>query len=89
MRLNAQQIQAIHDTAAEMFGGGSRVDDSQRGGDLDLLDWVLANRPSAAARFAAKLQRRIGDRRIDVLIIDPETCLQPIHRVAQETGVAR
>ena len=43
MRLTQRQIQAIKQVAAEVFGCnaktylfGSRVDDSQRGGDIDL-----------------------------------------------------
>jgi predicted nucleotidyltransferase len=97
MRLTETQIQAIHATAQELFGDaarvslfGSRVDDHQRGGDIDLLievDHVLDNRPAMSARFSARLQRRIGEQRIDVLIIDPNTRLQTIHRVARETGV--
>lgn len=97
MRLTETQIQAIHTTAEELFGSGvrislfgSRIDDQQRGGDIDLLieiDYTLDNRPAMAARFSARLQRRIGDQHIDVLIIDPNTRIQPIHRVAKETGV--
>jgi predicted nucleotidyltransferase len=94
MRLTEQQKRSIHDTAEEMFGAearvylfGSRADDRQRGGDIDLLvevDHVLDNRPSAAARFAARLQRRLGDRKIDVLVVDPRTDRQAIHKVAHE-----
>jgi len=97
MRLTETQIQAIHATAEEFFGGdarvslsGSRIDDHQRGGDIDLLievDRVLDNRPAMAARFSDRLQRRIGEQRIDVVIIDPNTRLQPIHRIARETGI--
>ena len=97
MRLTETQIQAINATAEEFFCGdarvslfGSRVDDHLRGGDIDLLIEVyrvLDNRPAMAARFSARLQRRIGEQRIDVLIIDPNTRLQPIHRIARETGV--
>jgi predicted nucleotidyltransferase len=98
MRMTPQQISTIHDIATEMFGAdvhvylfGSRVDDAQRGGDIDLLVEVaheVENRPSAAARFAAKLQRRLGDRRIDVLVVDPQTQPQPIHAIARTTGIA-
>ena len=88
----------IRQTATELFGAsarvslfGSRLDDSLRGGDIDLLvetDTVLENRPALAARFAARLQCRLGDRRIDVVIIDPQTRLQSIHHVARQSGVA-
>lgn len=97
MRLTEEQVKAIHDTAEEMFGAdarvylfGSRVDDKRRGGDIDLLVEVthdLDNIASATARFTAKLQRRLGDRRIDVLLVDPQTRQQTIHRVARETGI--
>jgi predicted nucleotidyltransferase len=98
MRLTEQQIKTIHETAEKMFGAdacvylfGSRVDDTQRGGDIDLLvetGQVVENRPAAEARFAAKLQRQLGDRRIDVLIVDPQTERQSIHTIARSTGIA-
>lgn len=97
MRLTEEQVKVIHDTAEAMFGAdarvylfGSRVDDNRRGGDIDLLVEVthgLDNIASATARFTAKLQRRLGDRRIDVLLVDPQTRRQTIHRVARETGI--
>ncbi|WP_041718283.1 nucleotidyltransferase domain-containing protein [Alkalilimnicola ehrlichii MLHE-1] len=98
MRLTSQQIATIRKAVAEQLGEdarvrlfGSRVDDAARGGDIDLLvetDRILANRPAEASRLAAKLQLALGDQRIDVLIIDPATRMQPIHKVARETGVA-
>jgi len=52
---------------------GSRLDDSRRGGDVDL--WIeLAGQPSAAdivrlrGRLTAALYRRWGERRIDMLM---------------------
>ena len=96
MRLSDEQQTIIRRTAEELFGPaarvslfGSRLDDTKRGGDIDLLvetDEVLGNRAAAAARFAARLQRQLGDRRIDVVIIDPQTRQQPIHEVARSTG---
>jgi predicted nucleotidyltransferase len=77
------------DSCVYLFG--ARVDDTQRGGDIDLLvetRHVIENRPAAAARFAAKLQLRLGDRRIDVLIVDPQTERQSIHTIARNTGIA-
>lgn len=97
MRLTDEQTAIIQQTAEQMFGPGTRVylfgsrtDDDQRGGDIDLLietDEPLRNRTSAAARFAARLQLRMGDRRIDVLIVDPRTERQPIHHTAKESGI--
>ncbi len=70
---------------------GSRVDDSARGGDIDLMvevDHALTNRTAAAARFAAKLQLTLGDQRIDILLVDPQTPPKPIHEAARQGGVA-
>ena len=52
---------------------GSRVDDLRRGGDVDLLVETATNRlPDEVVRlrgmFTAQLYRRLGERRIDVLV---------------------
>jgi predicted nucleotidyltransferase len=98
VRLSSKQVDVIKAEARRQFGPearvilfGSRTDDQARGGDIDLLvetPWLLDNRVSAAARFAATLQQRLGDQRIDVLIATPDTPLQPIHRAALAKGVA-
>lgn len=97
MRLSPQARAIIRDTTAEVFGPearvslfGSRVDDTQRGGDIDLL--VELPHPQANGRkkcltLTAKLQMRLGDQPMDVLLITPEIPLQPIHRQAIATGV--
>jgi predicted nucleotidyltransferase len=97
MRLSPDQARTIVVATQELAGPdarvrlfGSRLDDQARGGDIDLL--VECPRPVArpvwlAAQITARLQRRLGDRRIDVLVIDPATELQAVHRVAQTEGV--
>lgn len=97
MRLTKVAQRVIRDTAAEVFGPdavvmvfGSRVDDSARGGDLDLL--IQAERPvqqrgRKALQLVAKLQLRLGDQPIDVLVLDPQTNRKPIHEQAIRTGI--
>ena len=97
MRLSPQQVQAIVAATGSLAGSdariklfGSRVDDQARGGDIDLL--VECQRPVErpvwlAAQITARVQRALGDRKIDVLLIDPNTPLEPVHRAAQATGV--
>lgn len=97
MRITPEQTRAIVATAAELAGAdvrirlfGSRVDDGLQGGDIDLL--VECARPVEkpvwlAARLTARLQRVLGDRRIDVLVIDPSTLLEPVHHAARANGV--
>lgn len=96
MRLTQQQSRIIREQTRSLFGEGvrvllfgSRVDDSQRGGDIDLLvevDQPQPNRAALASRLAARLQRALGDQRIDVVLIDPQTPEQPIHRLARAQG---
>lgn len=98
MRLTPAQRDAIKQRfSAELGPGcevslfGSRLDDAARGGDVDLL--VKCARPQErrvwlAARLAATAERLLDGRKVDVLLIDPETLLQPIHHVALRDAVA-
>lgn len=97
MRISSQAREAIVRTTAELAGAqarvllfGSRLHDHLRGGDIDLL--VQCPQPVArpvwlAAQINARLQRALGERKIDVLLVDPTTVLEPVHRVAQAEGV--
>lgn len=97
MRLTSRSRKAIHDIVYEMFGPGatvrlfgSRVDDTARGGDLDLLvevDQILENRAASASRMAALLQQALGDQQIDIVLVDGNTTPQPIHEIARRSGV--
>lgn len=74
MRLTHEQIAIIRRTAQEIFGPearvwlfGSRVDDSKRGGDVDLL--VESGRPIDAPAFSAtRLSASCLSRGIDILL---------------------
>ena len=96
MRLTAEQSSVIVATTREIAGAdasvrlfGSRLNDQLRGGDIDLLVECVhrVDRPVwLAARITARLQQRLGDRKIDVLVIDPDTELEPVHRMARAEG---
>lgn len=98
MRLTQQTRQIIRNTVAEIFGlearvklFGSRLDDKARGGDIDLLvelPAITAEVERKTVQLAARLQLRLGDQPIDILVIDPSTQWQSIHEHASETGVA-
>ena len=84
----ATQALAGKDALVRLFG--SRLHDGLRGGDIDLL--VECAQPVArpvwlAAQITASLQRVLGDRKIDVLVIDPATVVEPVHRVARAEGI--
>ena len=70
---------------------GSRTDGDQRGGDVDLLvlsPRTVPDRAWFAARLAAQAERLMGGRRVDVLLLDPSTLVQPVHAAALAHGEA-
>ena len=100
MRLSAHDRLAIQRATAEVAGPdarvylfGSRTRDELRGGDIDLLVELAAPRSAAkrlqvSVRTAARLQRLIGERKIDVLVADPLTSETPLLRAAREQAMA-
>ena len=97
MRLTPQQAAIIREAAAEVFGSevrvwlfGSRVDDTRRGGDIDLLLQTATLPPEDAflrkVRFLGKLEDALGERKIDVVIQHPGDS-RAIVRIAHATGV--
>lgn len=87
MRLTPEQVAIIKQAAAEVFGDevivklfGSRLDDAVRGGDIDLLvesSDLIENRMDKMLTLTARLQLRLGDQPIDVLVVDPATPRKP------------
>lgn len=96
MRLSDTQRETIKDVTNALFGNsatvklfGSRLDNTARGGDIDLLvtsDRLIENKVEKALYMVARLQIRLGDQPIDVIVVDPETQLTPVHRQALKTG---
>lgn len=96
MRLTEREREIIKGAVAEMLGEGSivrlfgsRLDDSQRGGDIDLLvepPAPLENRVMAECQLTARLYLKLGGRKVDVLIKDSRTPCQPIHQQAMQYG---
>ncbi|MFW5910441.1 MAG: nucleotidyltransferase domain-containing protein [Thiohalospira sp.] len=98
MRLTQEQRQIIREEAANIFGPGvsvrlfgSRLDDERRGGDIDL--YIEANGTpeellGQELKLYARLQRRLGERRIDIVVHGQGRPLRPIDRHARESGVA-
>lgn len=97
MRLTVQTQQTIRQVVQEIAGPqasvllfGSRLDDTERGGDIDLLVVSPTHIDDCARKslqIVARLQLKLGDQPIDVLIVDPETVRLPVHVEALRTGV--
>lgn len=99
MRLSPTQRTVIRDTAKAVFGEntqvrlfGSRLDDSRRGGDIDLLIETALSDPQAVADartlFLAKLYAALGEQKIDVLLDwQGKTHYPPIYTLARQQGV--
>ena len=94
MRLSEFEINAIKETAIEIFKEvkiilfGSRVDDTLKGGDIDLY-LILNQKPHFLdkPKFLAKLKRKIGEQKIDVVIDYPERKKDLIDKEALEKGI--
>jgi predicted nucleotidyltransferase len=99
MRLTEQQRSVIRAAVTETFGAGagvwlfgSRVDDTKRGGDIDLLIETDQLDINAMARaeiaLLTKLQLKLGEQKIDVLLDYPSRKVRPaILGIAKATGV--
>lgn len=99
MRLTDRERDILRQAAQRWFGAaaqvrlfGSRLDDTRRGGDIDLLIDTPQSDPAAIAdahlRFLADVYVGLGERKIDVLIDYPGRTIQaPIYAAAREQGV--
>jgi predicted nucleotidyltransferase len=93
MRLKDTEKQCIENLFVKVFGHGelylfgSRVDDSKRGGDIDIYI-VPESKDNLSAKkidFLVLLKRSIDEQKIDVVIDRGSNRL--IDRVARTTGV--
>jgi len=93
MRLTNYEISSIKETFKKIFKSGniylfgSRVDDNQKGGDIDLyIDSINTdNRLEKKIDFLVLLKQKIGDQKIDVVISKDKT--KVIEQEALKYGV--
>ena len=96
MRLTEHQIHLIRQLAQQVAGSqsrvrvfGSRLDDSARGGDIDLLLELpepVDNPALMAAQMSTRVSRALHGRKVDVLLSAPNLMRLPIHDVAFSEG---
>jgi predicted nucleotidyltransferase len=95
MRLTAEEVQAIQeavhaeDPSARVYLYGSRLDDTRKGGDIDLYVETARNTRllQLKARILHRQWSRLGVQRIDLLLRSQDTPLQAIHRMIRQNGV--
>lgn len=93
MRLTAFEVNAIKQTAQEIFGSkaevllfGSRVDDTKKGGDIDLyIKAPSGNDLAHKIKFQVSLEQKIGEQKINVILAVDKN--RPIEQHAISTGV--
>jgi predicted nucleotidyltransferase len=75
MRLNNYELKSIknsfisHFDSGKIYLFGSRIDDSQKGGDIDL--YIVSDDKNKVKRkisFLAELKNKIGQQKIDVVL---------------------
>ena len=95
MRLTEYEIDSIKKAFEEVFEGGrvylfgSRVDDTQRGGDIDLYlvpNATFDNIRERKIKFLIKLDDSLGEQKIDVVVAQDKNRL--IEQEALKYGVA-
>lgn len=93
MRLNSKEITSIRhilgelDPAGQIYLFGSRVDDSRKGGDIDIF--LNASR-IIELKTQLTIQYRLTtacNTHVDLLVKNPNQSMQPIHEIALETGI--
>ena len=98
MRLTSFQQQTICDKARHYFGNmtqvwlfGSRVDDSKRGGDIDLYiepeNQDISLIAMAKLRFLRSLHTELGEQKIDVVLRLANAKTLPVYDIAKENGI--
>lgn len=97
MRITEQQRQIITNIARQLLGNavkvrlfGSRLDDNQKGGDIDLLiemDQSVDNPAEISARLSARMMRALHGRKVDILLMASNLSRSPIHEIALRQGV--
>lgn len=99
MRLSEQYRTTITQTASEIWGNqvsvilfGSRIDDTKKGGDIDLLlqindDGDIKDIVRKKIKFLSRLDILLGEQKIDVIIATKENQYQNIVQTALKTGI--
>lgn len=96
MRISPETLRLIKELAIKYFGEdcevkifGSRIDDTKRGGDIDIyVETSKDVEPDIQAMFLAELKIKAGDQKIDLLVQRRDRPKKdPVFEYAKNTGV--
>ena len=94
MRMSKDHINIIKTVTKEIYGDvdvflfGSRIDDSKKGGDIDLF--IEIDEPSSLEKeikFLTKLERAGIERKVDLVVKSLNSKHRSIFDTAKQTGV--
>jgi predicted nucleotidyltransferase len=83
-----EAAQNIYDKDAKIFIFGSRVDDTKKGGDID----IYIETPKHATikdklNFLVALENKIGEQKVDIIIKTPISKPKEIFEIAKNNGI--
>ncbi|HOJ65230.1 MAG TPA: nucleotidyltransferase domain-containing protein [Spirochaetota bacterium] len=94
MRINEQEEKIIKEVLTKYFGEnaviylfGSRINDSKKGGDIDIFveaDISLKDMVKAKIKSLVELEKLLGERKIDLVIKNTSMKEELIHRNAKK-----
>ena len=96
MRLSEYEKKIITTTAYDIFGEdtdvfifGSRIDDNKRGGDIDIYIKCdnKENLLDEKIQYLIRLEKFLGNQKIDVVINNKAGLVKPIFEIAENTGI--
>lgn len=99
MRLSLQYINEIKQAANDIWGNhtsvilfGSRIDDTKKGGDIDLLIQTDKNLDTKnivrnKIKFLSRLDVRLGEQKIDLIVLSEKNQHLGIIKTALSTGI--
>ena len=91
MRLSKQEVSSIkeailhYDKNASIYLFGSRVDDTKRGGDIDLLILSDIIDRHLMRKIRVSLYQRLGEQKIDITV--DKSLAHPFGKIATQSGL--
>ena len=92
MRLTNYEITSIKESFHQVFGDGeiylfgSRVDDTKKGGDIDLLIVSKTFTKKLLRKLRVEFFKYFGEQKLDI-IIDDGSFSNPFHKIAYEKAI--